>query len=221
MKASRGRTQCPIDGWTEVDDLTAILTIELIEPDCPVLEISKSCGVIPPDAAIGGQVSYGVTIANAGNVTLTDIVVTDEREGTFDSPFPTELLPGESAERIFTSTITMLDALAGDVDNTVSVTATIADSPPLLLLFRAAQMEEETVTSTAVAECKLSLKSDPPPTPEPKPTGTPEKPVTELPDTGHGMEKSSSMSAVLLAMLATICAMIALERRSTVRRDVQ
>jgi len=88
-------------------------------------------------------------------------------------------------------------------------------------------MEEETVTSTVVAECKLSLRSDPTPTPkpkptpEPKPTETPEKPVTELPDTGHGMDKSSSMSAVLLAMLAAICAMIALERRSTVRRDVQ
>jgi|GEM_PF-6459554 len=94
-------------------------------PSEPVanLGIEKSCPTIPPGAGIGDEITYEVAITNTGDVTLYDIDVIETREGTFDAPFPTELAPGESATRTFTSEITAEDVAHGNVDNGVAVTA--------------------------------------------------------------------------------------------------
>ena len=99
--------------------------------ECPFnpvegVEITKSCPVIPAGARVGDSIAYSVTIANTGDVPLTNVVVTDSRDGTFNSPFPATLAPGAAVTRTFTSTITFDDAAFGDVDNFVEVSASAA-----------------------------------------------------------------------------------------------
>ena len=102
--------------------------------DCPFnpvegVDITKSCPVIPAGARVGDPISYNVTITNTGDTPLLNIVVTEDRDGTLSSAFPTELAPGGSATRTFTSTITLADAAAGNVNNTASVTANALQVP--------------------------------------------------------------------------------------------
>ena len=79
-------------------------------------------------------IAYSVTVENTGDIEITSLVVIDDRDGSFASPFPTTLAAGASETRTFTSTITLADAAAGNVDNTASVTDRPArgddDDPP-------------------------------------------------------------------------------------------
>ena len=87
------------------------------------IQITKTCPVIDKDAGVGDEITYDVTITNKGDVLLTNIVVDEDRAGTFDSAWPASLAPDTSATRTFTSTITLDDAANGNVDNHVTVTA--------------------------------------------------------------------------------------------------
>ena len=92
-----------------------------VEPEADI-EIDKSCPVIPDDPQVGDEITYQVTITNTGDVPLYDIDVIETREGEYDAPFPTELAPGDSATRTFTSEITPEDVLNGNVNNGAAVT---------------------------------------------------------------------------------------------------
>ena len=87
------------------------------------IEITKSCPGILEGARVGDPIDYEVTITNTGDVPLTSVEVTDVRPGTFTTPFPTELAPGESATRTFRGEVLPSDAAAGNVNNTTTVTA--------------------------------------------------------------------------------------------------
>ncbi|MDO4182895.1 MAG: MBG domain-containing protein [Coriobacteriia bacterium] len=99
--------------------------------------ITKTTTSTPADGkayVLGETITYNVTVTNDGNLTLTDVVVTDELTGdewTVDS-----LAPG--ASRTFTAThvVTEADILAGTVVNNATGTATSPDpdnpNPPVV-----------------------------------------------------------------------------------------
>lgn len=76
---------------------------------------------------VGDTVTYSFVVTNTGNVTLTDVTVTDPLPGlsAIDCP-ATTLAPGESMTCTATYTVTLADAEAGEVQNTATV---IGDSP--------------------------------------------------------------------------------------------
>ena len=87
----------------------------------------RSTSQTPADGyALGDTIEYQITATNDGNLTLTDINVTDELTGdewTIDS-----LAPGASREFTATYTVTEADVLAGSgVQNVVSATGTSPD----------------------------------------------------------------------------------------------
>ena len=113
---------------TVAADALGVAVTDTALAECPFnpvegVEITKSCPVIPAGTRAGASISYQVTIRNIGDVPLTNVVVTDTRTGSFNEPFPTELAAGASATRTFTSTITLADAAAGNVNNSATVTA--------------------------------------------------------------------------------------------------
>ena len=72
--------------------------------------------------ALGETIEYKITVKNAGNVTISDIKLTDQVEG-YDAEDitanldKTELKPGEEAVATFTHEVTEQDILAGSVKN--------------------------------------------------------------------------------------------------------
>ncbi len=74
----------------------------------------------------GVILTYNLVITNTGNVTLTDIVVTDTTATFTGSPVAT-LAPGASVTITASHTVTQADLDAGRVDNTVGVSGTYHD----------------------------------------------------------------------------------------------
>ncbi|MFC4429112.1 DUF7507 domain-containing protein [Citricoccus alkalitolerans] len=96
--------------------------------------------------AVGDEVVYTFEAANTGNVTITDVVVHDEKDGVSEISYgewPAEvgvLAPGESITATALYRLTEADVAAGTVDNQATVTGTDAlpgedshqlDLPPL------------------------------------------------------------------------------------------
>ena len=78
-------------------------------------------------ADIGETITYSFTVINTGNVTITDIEVTDDDlPGIVVSGAPITLAPGESDSTTFTATYTLtkVDIHEGKVSNSASVTGT-------------------------------------------------------------------------------------------------
>ncbi len=75
-------------------------------------------------ADVGEVVNYTFTVENTGNVTLTDVVVTDSKATISGSPIPS-LAPGAIDTSSVTGvyTITEADLASGSVDNVASATA--------------------------------------------------------------------------------------------------
>ena len=75
--------------------------------------------------ALGETITYKITALNDGNLTLTDITVTDELTG--DSWPVAKLAPGASEEFETSYTVTEDDILAGEVVNVATATGTSPD----------------------------------------------------------------------------------------------
>ncbi|MBQ6636326.1 MAG: InlB B-repeat-containing protein, partial [Lachnospiraceae bacterium] len=74
---------------------------------------------------LGATIEYKITVKNDGNLTITDITVTDELTGdewTLDS-----LKPGESKDYTASYTVTEADVLAGEVLNVATAKGTSPD----------------------------------------------------------------------------------------------
>nr|WP_274709123.1 hypothetical protein [Nitratireductor luteus] len=73
----------------------------------------------------GETIAYTFTVENTGNVSLTDVVVTDSRAVLSGSPIPGPLAPGavDTTSVTGTYTVTQADIDAGDLDNLASATA--------------------------------------------------------------------------------------------------
>ncbi|MCP5028597.1 MAG: DUF11 domain-containing protein, partial [Actinomycetia bacterium] len=84
------------------------------------------------DVSLGDTVTYGFGVTNTGNVTLTNIAVTDPLPGLSTVLCAsTALLPGGTTTCTATYVVTQADVDAGAIDNTASVTAEDPDGTTL------------------------------------------------------------------------------------------
>ena len=109
---------------TVVLDIPAAPSLTLSKTADPVVDANGN-GVI--DA--GDTIAYSFLITNTGNVTLTDVAVSDETVHPVSCPVTT-LEPLESTTCTTTYTITQADVDAGAVLNTATATATPPPTAP-------------------------------------------------------------------------------------------
>ena len=121
-----------LDGSVDGDS-TNDPTLTLI-PTNPELTFSKTAAT-PIDVNGNGivdtndTVEYILRVQNTGNVSMTNVSVTDPKLGLTDAPItPTDLGPGDTGEIVVTYTITQTDVNAGGIENS----ATAAGTPPNL-----------------------------------------------------------------------------------------
>ncbi len=96
------------------------------------LTIAKTVTSTPKNGtayALGETITYSITATNDGNLTLTDITVTDELTGNIKEKAWTidSLEPGESETFTAEYTVTEADILAGSVKNVATATGTSPD----------------------------------------------------------------------------------------------
>ena len=112
-------TATPPTGPEVTDEDTVTTTV----PSGPAITLVKESGAVVdgdgngPD--VGDTIDYTFTVLNAGNVTLTDVSVTDPLVGAVDCPADT-LAPGADMVCTATYTLTQDDIDAGEVVNTAS-----------------------------------------------------------------------------------------------------
>jgi len=86
----------------------------------PEVTVTKDDGFPyePQNLVVGDVITYTITVTNTGNVTLSDIVVTDDNATVVSGSPISTLAQGESATVIATYTVTQDDINAGQVANT-------------------------------------------------------------------------------------------------------
>ena len=82
--------------------------------------ITGSDGTVKEKAAVGDTVTYTVTVENTGNVTVSNIVLTDSMMPEEKVPAAFTLAPGEDKSVEYTYTVTQADVDAGSFSNTAS-----------------------------------------------------------------------------------------------------
>ncbi len=120
----------------------------------PAIALSK-VGVLAGPAAVGSVITYTFTATNTGNVSLSDVAVSDEMTGlsalTFGA-WPSaegELASGESVTATATYTLTQADVDRGSVSNTAAASAAPPVGDPVSV--------EDTETVPMVAAPAISL----------------------------------------------------------------
>lgn len=115
--------------------------------EVPVIDLTKTATAVTdvdgngPDA--GDRITFGFTVRNAGNATLTSITVTDPMLGTVTCP-QTTLAPGASMTcTSVVYTLTQADVDTGAVNNTATALGTTV---------RGTQVNDPSSTSTTVAK---------------------------------------------------------------------
>jgi uncharacterized repeat protein (TIGR01451 family) len=121
-------TGTPPIGDPVTDDDTVTVDVQ----STPAISVVKSAGAVDDldgnGVDAGDTIQYSFEVTNTGNVTLTNVAVTDPLVGDVTCP-TTTLEPGESTTctAIAGYVLTQADVDAGDVDNTATVTGT----PPI------------------------------------------------------------------------------------------
>ncbi|SFU15003.1 conserved repeat domain-containing protein, partial [Algoriphagus locisalis] len=124
-----------LDPNDEVVEDSDEVTVDAIQQG--EIELTKSANVSTYDEA-GDLIRYTVVITNIGNVTLTDVNVTDPLVN-LDQTYPS-MAPGESYTLTSRYTVTQADVDNGQIDNTASVTgnspnpATVSDSDDVTVI---------------------------------------------------------------------------------------
>ncbi len=115
----------------------------------------------PSGGAAGSTVTYSFTVRNSGNVTLTQVVLTDPLPG-LSTPVvtwpgtPGTLAPGQTASATATYTVRQSDVDSGAVRNTATATgrtpagATVSAASPQSVIATAAAAPALTTTKSAV-----------------------------------------------------------------------
>jgi uncharacterized repeat protein (TIGR01451 family) len=100
-------------------------SIALVKTGTQVLDVVAPSGV----ANVGDQITYTFAVTNTGNVTLTDVIVTDPLVTVVGSPIT--LAPGATDSTTFTAsyTLTQSDINAGTFTNTATTTGTPPTGP--------------------------------------------------------------------------------------------
>ena len=106
----------PGEEETETEEKNGHLTIEKTTTSTPANGETY---------ALGETIEYKITATNDGNLTITDITVTDDLTG--DAWTIESLKPGESKVFTTTYTVTEADAEKGEVTNTANATGTSPD----------------------------------------------------------------------------------------------
>ncbi|MFD0865649.1 beta strand repeat-containing protein, partial [Tessaracoccus lubricantis] len=111
------------DNVTDTDDQTVTAALE------PAIDLVKTANVDTYDA-VGDVITYSFVATNIGNLTLTNVMITDPLPGlsalTCDVAAPVTLAPGESLTCSATYSVTQADLDNGMVENT----ATTVGTPP-------------------------------------------------------------------------------------------
>lgn len=133
----------------------------------PSLSVSKTA-----DARIfrtpGQELQYSIVAANTGNVSLSDVVVSDDTadEGSLacDGTLPAALLPGESISCTAVRTVTQGDIDRGEVSNTATATGKDTDNLPVhgqdTVTVSAEQSPSITIEKTAAIDNSAVLPSE-------------------------------------------------------------
>ena len=93
-----------------------------IEDKNPHVTVTKTVTSTAASYAAGDTIEYKIVVENDGNLTITDVKVTDELTG--DEWTVDELKPGDKKEFTAKYTVTEADANAGKVVNTATATGT-------------------------------------------------------------------------------------------------
>ncbi|MDF2159446.1 hypothetical protein, partial [Algoriphagus sp. CAU 1675] len=106
------------------DDVTDTDSETITANQDPSIDIVKTASQSAYDEA-GDVITYSFEVTNTGDVTLTDVTVTDPLPGlSAITPAPVTLEPGDSQIFTATYTITLADMDAGSVNNTATATGT-------------------------------------------------------------------------------------------------
>ncbi|PAB59002.1 DUF7507 domain-containing protein [Anaeromicrobium sediminis] len=176
------------------DDDDAVLTIKVDNPPPPKkkrkprIELTKD--VTPNKAKAGAEVTYKFTVKNSGNVSLTDVVVTDPMFGENWSYEIDSLERYEKKEFTIPYTVPE-DAKAGKIENTALVESLyksriITDTASAELI-----VYEEIIEPVPEPIPEPTPEPVPEPIPEPTPEPVPEpipEPIPDLPFTGGLVE---------------------------------
>jgi gliding motility-associated-like protein/uncharacterized repeat protein (TIGR01451 family) len=118
----------------------------------PAIAITKTADPATYDA-VGQTITYTLVVTNTGNVTLTDVQVTDPLTGL--SVTVASLAPGDSETFTETYTITQADLDAGSVVNTATASGTAPDGSTV------GDSDDETVTAIQSPGIAITKTADP------------------------------------------------------------
>ena len=126
---------------TDAAGCVATCSTTVATPQCnnnPDIELVKTgalnLNVVAPNgvANAGDQIVYSFTVTNTGNVTLTNVTVSDPQVTIVGGPIAS-LAPGQIDNTTFTATytLTVADILAGSFTNLATATGTPPSGPPV------------------------------------------------------------------------------------------
>ena len=127
----------------------------------PSISVQKTGSVTTGSGEVGSTVTFGFTIRNSGNVTLSGVTLTDNLAGlsapTITWPgSPNTLTPGQTATGTATYTVRQADVDAGSVRNTASVSG----RPPTGAVVSATSTEAVVPTSEAAPGLTVTKSAD-------------------------------------------------------------
>ncbi|SDS60585.1 conserved repeat domain-containing protein [Streptomyces sp. TLI_053] len=157
----------------------------------PALTIVKSAEPTRV-TAVGTTIAYAFLVTNTGNVTLTNVSVTETAfSGSGTAPTVTcpagaaSLAPGAAMTCTASYTVTETDLAAGRITNTATTTGTPPTGPPVTS--PPSTVTVTTVPPTVTTSPSPSPSTTPSPSPStPAPSGTPSASPSEHHGNGHG-----------------------------------
>ncbi|WP_205943052.1 DUF7507 domain-containing protein [Pedobacter frigidisoli] len=112
-----GANVTDISGTTETNDTPTVTPI-VASPSITLVKAVS--GTVP--TAVGGVLNYNMVIKNTGNVTLSNLIITDANAVVTGSPIAT-LAPNTTTTITASHTLTQADVDAGTYSNSASITA--------------------------------------------------------------------------------------------------
>ncbi|MDZ7789009.1 MAG: hypothetical protein U5L08_00655 [Xanthomonadales bacterium] len=142
------------DANPDDNDSSVVTPVEVI----PELSIDKALTDAPDPVELGSVLTYTITATNTGNVTLQNVVVTDDLITPTGGTTPcASVAPGDTCTLVGTYTVTQADVDAGEVVNTATaasdetdvidteVASPISQNPAIALVKQAELLDGVTV----------------------------------------------------------------------------
>lgn len=108
---------------------------------------------------VGETITYNFVVTNTGNVTLTDIIITDPLPGIVITGGPIALDPGEINDTSFTGlyTITLEDIIKGNVTNQALVLGITSTGEEVTDLSDPEEIDSDNATVLSFGSCKIEV----------------------------------------------------------------